>query len=140
MAYALALLLSIGNLVGPFALGRAVTIHPVEVIFGFVIDAMLFGIIGLVPQQSEWRAAQCQHGGGGLQYALDIPFAVQSRRPVVDLVRMQTDDRSRLLVGVWPIAIADPGLSCLPARWSGGTVTGIRCPSPPRSAPDRPPR
>lgn len=48
MAYALALRLSIDNLVGPFALGRAVTIHPVVVIFGFVIGAMLFGIIGLV--------------------------------------------------------------------------------------------
>lgn len=48
MAYALALRLSIDNLVGPFALGRAVTIHPVVVIFGFVIGAMLFGIIGLL--------------------------------------------------------------------------------------------
>ncbi len=48
MAYALVLRLSIDNLVGPFALGRAVTIHPVVVIFGFVIGAMLFGIIGLV--------------------------------------------------------------------------------------------
>lgn len=48
MGYALALRLSIDNLVGPFALGRAVTIHPVVVIFGFVTGAMLFGIIGLV--------------------------------------------------------------------------------------------
>ena len=48
MAYALVLRLSIDNLVGPFALGRAVTIHPVVVIFGFVIGAMLFGIIGLL--------------------------------------------------------------------------------------------
>jgi predicted PurR-regulated permease PerM len=48
MGYALALRLSIDNLVGPFALGRAVTVHPVVVIFGFVVGAMLFGIIGLV--------------------------------------------------------------------------------------------
>lgn len=48
MLYALALRLSIDNLVGPFALGRAVTVHPVVVIFGFVIGAMLFGIIGLL--------------------------------------------------------------------------------------------
>lgn len=48
MGYALVLRLSIDNLVGPFALGRAVTIHPVVVIFGFVVGAMLFGIIGLV--------------------------------------------------------------------------------------------
>lgn len=48
MGYALALRLSIDNLVGPFLLGRAVTVHPVVVIFCFVIGAMLFGIIGLV--------------------------------------------------------------------------------------------
>ncbi|HEY6430788.1 MAG TPA: AI-2E family transporter [Acetobacteraceae bacterium] len=48
MLYALALRLSIDNLVGPLALGRAVTVHPVVVIFGFVIGAMLFGIIGLL--------------------------------------------------------------------------------------------
>jgi len=48
MGYALALRLSIDNLVGPFALGRAVAIHPVVVIFCFVVGAMLFGIFGLV--------------------------------------------------------------------------------------------
>jgi predicted PurR-regulated permease PerM len=48
MGYALALRLSIDNLVGPLLLGRAVTIHPVVVIFCFVIGAVLFGIIGLV--------------------------------------------------------------------------------------------
>lgn len=48
MLYALGLRLSIDNLVGPLALGRAVTVHPVVVIFGFVIGAMLFGIIGLL--------------------------------------------------------------------------------------------
>jgi predicted PurR-regulated permease PerM len=48
MVYAVALRLSIDNLVGPLALGRAVTVHPVVVIFGFVIGAMLFGIIGLL--------------------------------------------------------------------------------------------
>jgi predicted PurR-regulated permease PerM len=48
MGFALALRLSIDNLVGPFALGRAVRVHPVIVIFGFVIGAVLFGVIGLV--------------------------------------------------------------------------------------------
>ena len=48
MVYAIVLRLSIDNLVGPLALGRAVTVHPVVVIFGFVIGAMLFGVIGLL--------------------------------------------------------------------------------------------
>lgn len=48
MMWALALRLSIDNLVGPFALGRAASVHPVVVIFGFVTGAMLFGIIGLL--------------------------------------------------------------------------------------------
>ncbi len=48
MIFALALRLSIDNLVGPFLLGNAVTVHPVVVIFGFVVGAMLFGIIGLL--------------------------------------------------------------------------------------------
>jgi predicted PurR-regulated permease PerM len=48
IAWALALRLSIDNLVGPLLLGRAVTVHPVVVIFAFVIGAMLFGIIGLL--------------------------------------------------------------------------------------------
>lgn len=48
MGFALLLRLSIDNLVGPFLLGRAVTIHPVVVIFCFITGAMLFGIIGLV--------------------------------------------------------------------------------------------
>lgn len=48
MLYALALRLSIDNLIGPFLLGGAVTVHPVVVIFAFIIGAMLFGIIGLL--------------------------------------------------------------------------------------------
>jgi predicted PurR-regulated permease PerM len=46
--YALALRLSIDNLVGPLLLGQAVTVHPVVVIFSFVIGAVLFGVIGLL--------------------------------------------------------------------------------------------
>jgi hypothetical protein len=46
--YALALRLSIDNLVGAIALGQAARVHPVVVIFSFVIGAMLFGIIGLL--------------------------------------------------------------------------------------------
>jgi len=48
MAYALGLRLSIDNLVGPLALGHAATVHPVVVIFSFVIGVVLFGIIGLL--------------------------------------------------------------------------------------------
>jgi len=47
-AYALALRLSIDNLVGPLALGHAARVHPVVVIFSFVIGVVLFGIIGLL--------------------------------------------------------------------------------------------
>ncbi len=48
MLYALVLRLSIDNLVGPIALGRSVTVHPVVVIFAFIVGMMLFGIIGLL--------------------------------------------------------------------------------------------
>lgn len=48
MGYALALRLSIDNLIGPFLLGKAVTVHPVVVIFGFVVGAVMFGVIGLL--------------------------------------------------------------------------------------------
>ncbi|MGH7154918.1 MAG: AI-2E family transporter [Acetobacteraceae bacterium] len=48
IVFALALRLSIDNLVGPLVLGRAVTVHPVVVIFAFVIGAVLFGVIGLL--------------------------------------------------------------------------------------------
>ncbi len=48
IAYAIGLRLSIDNLVGPIALGKSVTVHPVVVIFAFIIGAMLFGIIGLL--------------------------------------------------------------------------------------------
>jgi predicted PurR-regulated permease PerM len=48
MLYAMALRLSIDNAVGPLALGHAARVHPVVVIFSFVIGAMLFGIIGLL--------------------------------------------------------------------------------------------
>jgi predicted PurR-regulated permease PerM len=48
MMWAIALRLSIDNVIGPIALGKAVTVHPVVVIFAFVIGAMLFGIIGLL--------------------------------------------------------------------------------------------
>lgn len=48
MGYALALRLSIDNLIGPFALGKSAQVHPVIVIFGFTVGAVLFGIIGLL--------------------------------------------------------------------------------------------
>jgi len=48
VAYAVALRLSIDNLVGPLVLGQAVKVHPVVVIFSFVAGAILFGVIGLL--------------------------------------------------------------------------------------------
>jgi predicted PurR-regulated permease PerM len=47
-AYAVALRLVIDNLVGPLLLGRAARVHPVVVIFAFVLGASLFGVIGLL--------------------------------------------------------------------------------------------
>jgi predicted PurR-regulated permease PerM len=48
MAFAIALRLSIDNLVGPVVLGQAARIHPVVVIISFVCGVMLFGIVGLL--------------------------------------------------------------------------------------------
>jgi predicted PurR-regulated permease PerM len=48
VAYAIALRLSIDNIVGPLVLGQAVKVHPVVVIFSFVAGAILFGVIGLL--------------------------------------------------------------------------------------------
>jgi predicted PurR-regulated permease PerM len=48
IAWALGLRILNDNVVGPLLLGKAVTVHPVVVIFAFVIGAMLFGIIGLL--------------------------------------------------------------------------------------------
>lgn len=48
MIWAVGLRLSIDNAIGPIALGKAVTVHPVVIIFAFVIGAMLFGIVGLL--------------------------------------------------------------------------------------------
>lgn len=48
MGWALALRLSIDNIIAPLLLGRAVAVHPVVVIFAFIIGAVLFGIIGLL--------------------------------------------------------------------------------------------
>ncbi|MGH7031913.1 MAG: AI-2E family transporter [Stellaceae bacterium] len=46
--FAIALRLSIDNLVGPFVLGEAARIHPVVVIISFVCGAILFGVVGLL--------------------------------------------------------------------------------------------
>jgi predicted PurR-regulated permease PerM len=46
--YAVALRLSIDDLVGPLVLGRASSIHPVVVIFCFLAGGILFGVVGLI--------------------------------------------------------------------------------------------
>ena len=46
--FAIALRLSIDNLVGPLVLGEAAHIHPVVIIISFVCGAILFGVVGLL--------------------------------------------------------------------------------------------
>ena len=46
--FAIALRLSIDNLVGPIVLGEAAHIHPVIIIISFVCGAILFGVVGLL--------------------------------------------------------------------------------------------
>lgn len=46
--FAVALRLSIDQIVGPLVLGRAAHLHPVVIIFSFLSGAALFGIIGLL--------------------------------------------------------------------------------------------
>lgn len=46
--FAIALRLSIDNVVGPIVLGEAARIHPVVVIISFVCGAILFGVVGLL--------------------------------------------------------------------------------------------
>ncbi|HUC73243.1 MAG TPA: AI-2E family transporter [Stellaceae bacterium] len=46
--FAIALRLSIDNLVGPIVLGEAARIHPVVIIISFVCGAILFGVVGLL--------------------------------------------------------------------------------------------
>ena len=48
MAYAVFLRLAIDNVLGPMVLGRSAKLHPVAVIFAFVVGAALFGIVGLL--------------------------------------------------------------------------------------------
>lgn len=48
MVWAIALRLSIDQLVGPLVLGRAVTLHPVVIIFSFLAGGVLLGIPGVV--------------------------------------------------------------------------------------------
>lgn len=47
-AFAIALRLSIDQIVGPLVLGHAAQLHPVVIIFAFLSGASLFGIIGLL--------------------------------------------------------------------------------------------
>ena len=46
--FAIALRLSIDNIVGPIVLGEAARIHPVVIIISFVGGAILFGVVGLL--------------------------------------------------------------------------------------------
>lgn len=47
-AYAIALRLSIDNVIGPIVLGKAVNVPRVVILFAFVCGGVLFGIIGLI--------------------------------------------------------------------------------------------
>jgi len=48
LVFAVGLRVSIDEIVGPLLLGRAVTLHPVVIIFAFIVGASLFGIIGVL--------------------------------------------------------------------------------------------
>lgn len=48
MVFAVALRVSIDELVGPLVLGRAVTLHPVVIIMAFLIGSTMFGILGVL--------------------------------------------------------------------------------------------
>jgi len=48
MAFAIGLRVSIDQVVAPLVLGRAVTVHPVVVMFSFLVGATLFGILGIL--------------------------------------------------------------------------------------------
>jgi predicted PurR-regulated permease PerM len=48
VGYAVALRLSIDQLIGPIVLGKAARLHPVVVIFCFLAGAALFGILGMI--------------------------------------------------------------------------------------------
>ena len=47
MVFAIALRVSIDEIVGPLVLGRAVTLHPVVIIIAFLIASTLFGVLGV---------------------------------------------------------------------------------------------
>lgn len=46
--FATALRLSIDNFIGPLVLGRAVTLHPVAIIFAFLAGGVLLGVLGVL--------------------------------------------------------------------------------------------
>jgi predicted PurR-regulated permease PerM len=48
MAYAVFLRLGIDNVLGPLVLGQSAKLHPVAIIFAFVVGASLFGVLGLL--------------------------------------------------------------------------------------------
>ena len=48
MGFAIALRVSIDQIVAPLVLGRAVTLHPVTVIFAFLAGATLYGALGVL--------------------------------------------------------------------------------------------
>lgn len=48
IAYAVFLRLGIDNVLGPVVLGQSAKLHPVAVIFAFVVGAAIFGVVGLL--------------------------------------------------------------------------------------------
>ena len=48
MGFAVALRVSIDQVVAPLVLGRAATLHPVTAIFGFLAGATLYGALGVL--------------------------------------------------------------------------------------------
>ncbi|MBV8523735.1 MAG: AI-2E family transporter [Acetobacteraceae bacterium] len=88
IGFAIALRLSIDNIVGPLVLGKAVRIHPVVIILGFVCGGILFGAIGLllaVPVLSTFNLVLQQYyaepiAPGGTAEPETVQVVLQSNR------------------------------------------------------------
>lgn len=86
--FAIALRLSIDNVVGPLVLGEAARIHPVIVIISFVCGAILFGVVGLLLAVPAVVCVKIT-----LEHYYAEPVAPETRTSGVALATAQSHDR-----------------------------------------------
>ncbi len=86
--FAIALRLSIDNVVGPLVLGEAARIHPVIVIISFVCGAILFGVVGLLLAVPVVVCVKIT-----LEHYYAEPVAPETRTSGVALATAQSHDR-----------------------------------------------